>query len=205
MSFGWSVGDIATAITVLYNLIEALDSCSGAAGEYREAVGFLRNLKRTLDPLQTFTAAWKAYPTYGRDIGEQVAHIKQPIESFLATILKYEPSLGEKAAEGRHRHVLRKLQWYIFISKKVLALRKKIESHMRVIDTLLQRLILLVSLPFSLFWLRLQSCFDNCNSYTKKGCRVYYPDATSPKSPYSFRRYTTTRTDSPTSRKPPTS
>jgi uncharacterized Zn finger protein len=71
MSFGWSAGDIAAAITLFLNLVEALDSRHGAAGDYREAVAFLRDLKRTLEPLQTFTA-WNAYPAYGNDIREQV-------------------------------------------------------------------------------------------------------------------------------------
>jgi hypothetical protein len=141
MSFGWSASDIAAAIALIYNLIQALDSCDGAAGEYREAVSFLRDLKRTLDPFQTFTA-WSAYPDYGREVAEQVAHIRKPVENFLQAVLKYEPSLGAKASAGRHRHMLRKVQWHVFMTKKVLALRKKIESHMRVIDTLLQRLAL---------------------------------------------------------------
>jgi hypothetical protein len=145
MSFGWSAGDIASAIKLIYNLVEALDSCDGAAGDYRGAVSFLRDLKRTLDPLQTFTA-WATYPTYGKDIGEQVVHIKEPVEGFLKAVLKYEPSLGNKAAEGHYRHIGRKLQWYLFMSKKVSTLRRKIESHMRVIDTLLQRLTLWVSI-----------------------------------------------------------
>jgi hypothetical protein len=142
MSFGWSAGDIAAAVTIAYNLIQALDSRDGAAGDYREAVTFLKDLKRTLEPLQTFTA-WNAYPAYGNSIKEQVSHIKEPVESFLEAVLKYEPSLGIKPAEGNHhRHVFRKLQWYLTVSNRVLQLRKKIESHMRVIDTLLQRLIL---------------------------------------------------------------
>jgi hypothetical protein len=140
MSFGWSAGDIAAALTLVYNLIQALDSVDGAAGDYRETVSFLRDLKRTLEPLQTFTA-WNKYPEYGQDIGEHVAHIKEPVEIFLTAVLKFEPSLGN-AKDGHHRHVLRKLQWYMIVSRKVLALRKKIESHMRVIDTLMQRLTL---------------------------------------------------------------
>ncbi|CZR67508.1 uncharacterized protein PAC_17407 [Phialocephala subalpina] len=139
MSFGWSAGDIAAALTVAYNLIQALDSVDGSASDYREAVSFLQQLKRTLEPLQTFTA-WSAYPRYGADITEQVGFVKKPIEDFLAQVLKFEPSLGEKATRGHRRHVIRKLQWYLFMSKKVLSLRKKIESHMRVIDTLMQRL-----------------------------------------------------------------
>ncbi|KAI1754891.1 hypothetical protein F4782DRAFT_464263 [Xylaria castorea] len=141
MSFGWSAGDIATAVTVVYNLIQALDSCDGAAGDYRETVSFLQDLKRTLEPLQTFTA-WNAYPAYGQDIGKHVGHIKEPVEQFLAAIRKYEPSLGARAQDGHHRHIVRKLQWHMFVSKKVLSLKKKIESRMRIIDTLMQRLTL---------------------------------------------------------------
>jgi len=68
MSFGWSAGDIAAAITVAYNLIQALDDADGAASNYREAMSFLGDLKRTLEPLHVFTA-WSAYPAYGREIG----------------------------------------------------------------------------------------------------------------------------------------
>jgi hypothetical protein len=141
MSFGWSVGDIAAVVTLAYNLIEALDSCAGAASDYRKDVAFLRDLKQTLDPLQTFTA-WNTYPTYGKQIEEQAAQIKGPIESFLKDVLKFEPSLGAKAKVGHHRYVLRKLEWYVVVSKRVLALRKEIEAHMRVMDTLMQRLTL---------------------------------------------------------------
>ena len=143
MSFGWSVGDIAAAISLAYRIIEALDSWDGAAGDYREAVSFLRALKRTLEPLQTYTA-WTAYPSYGADIEEQVKQIREPVQKFLEAVVKYEPSLGAQAKKGHHRHVFRKLQWHVFVSKKVLALKKSIESHMRVIDTLLQRLTLWV-------------------------------------------------------------
>ena len=152
MSFGWSAGDIATALTVAYNLIQALDKVDGAAGNYREAVSFLQHLKRTLEPLQMFTA-WSAYPDYGAEITEQVGYIKEPVEQFLAKVLKFEPGLGNKARGGSHRHVLRKLQWHIFMSKKVGALEKKIGAHMRVIDSLIQRLTMLVTRPggFALF------------------------------------------------------
>jgi hypothetical protein len=141
MSFGWSAGDIAGAITLLINLVEALDTCDGAAGDYREAVAFLQDLKHTLEPLRAFTA-WNAYPAYGKDIRAQVELIKEPVESFLDSVRKYEPSLGAKATGGHHRHLVRKLQWYLFMSKKVLSLRKKIESNMRIIDSLIQRLTL---------------------------------------------------------------
>jgi hypothetical protein len=144
MSFGWSASDIAKAIKVFYSLIEALDDLHGAANDYREAVAFLGDVNRTLEPLQAFTA-WNAYPEYGQEIGEQVGRIKAPVEKFLAAVLKYEPSLGTKAKRGWDKSVpatLRKLEWHMVMPKKVLKLRREVESHMRILDSLMQRLTL---------------------------------------------------------------
>ena len=144
MSFRWSAGDIATAIAVTYNLIQALDDAHGAAKDYREAVAFLEGLRRDLEPLQTSTD-WNAYPVYGREIGQQVEFIKQPISEFLESVLKYKSSLGIDAQRCWRRRlptVARKLQWHIFMTKKVLSLKAKIESHMRILDSLMHRLTL---------------------------------------------------------------
>jgi hypothetical protein len=51
MSFGWSAGDIAQAITLIVKVAKALDSADGAAGDCREAVSFLQSLRHTLEPL----------------------------------------------------------------------------------------------------------------------------------------------------------
>ena len=65
MSFGWSAGDITVAIKLVHGIYKVLDSCDGAASEYREAVAFLKELTQTLEPLKTF-AAWNAYPAHWR-------------------------------------------------------------------------------------------------------------------------------------------
>jgi hypothetical protein len=141
MSFGWSAGDIAAALTLLFNLVKALDSADGAANNYRESISFLRDLTRTIDGLHTLTAL-KAYPTYGDEITQQVVLIKEPVEKFVTVVRKYEPSLGENAAHGHHRHIWRKLQWHLAKENKVLALKGKIDRHMRIVDTLIHRLTL---------------------------------------------------------------
>jgi hypothetical protein len=141
MSFGWSAGDIAAALTLLCNVIQALDTADGTANNYREAVGFLRDLKRTLEPLQRI-ANLDADSTYGPEIAEQVKHIRGPVEDFLKNSIEYEPALGKKAASGHHRHVWKKLKWFVWQEKKATALKSKIEGHMRIIDTLVQQLIL---------------------------------------------------------------
>jgi hypothetical protein len=143
MSFGWSAGDIAQAVVIIVKIVKALDSADGAAGDYREAVAFLRNLKHTLEPLQTFTV-FNAYPAYRDEIRRHVEIIKGPIESFLATAAKFDHSLGPNAATGHHRHIPRKLQWRFIDSKAVEKLRGQIDCHMRALETLLHRLTLYV-------------------------------------------------------------
>ncbi|KAK2730357.1 hypothetical protein CKAH01_09604 [Colletotrichum kahawae] len=84
MSFGWSAGDIAAAVKLLYDVYHTLDNVDGAAGEYREAVTFLKSLTQILEPLKTLTD-WDAYPAYGDEIKREVFLIKAPIEVFLAS------------------------------------------------------------------------------------------------------------------------
>jgi hypothetical protein len=105
MSFGWSAGDIAAALALVYNIIEALDS-AGSPADYREAVAFLLTLKRILEPLETLSA-FSVYPLHGLDITEEVAYIKAPVEEFLAKVVKYEPNFATKPAKG-HQYRLHK-------------------------------------------------------------------------------------------------
>lgn len=141
MSFGWSAGDIAQAVALIVKVAKALDSADGSAGDYREAVAFLQSLKHTLEPLQTLTALG-AYPAYKDEIRKHVESIRRPIESFLAIATKFDFSLGSNAKTGHHRHITRKLQWRFIESKEVDKLKGLIDGHMKVLDTLLQRLTL---------------------------------------------------------------
>jgi hypothetical protein len=141
MSFGWSAGDIAQTIGLVIKIVKALDNTNGAAADYREAVAFLRRLKHTLEPLQTFSAL-NLYPEYGDDIRQSVKKIKEPIEKFLSIAKKFEPSLSINAKSGFQHNVSRKVQWSFYTSKKVSGLRKEIEDEMVILETLLNRLTL---------------------------------------------------------------
>jgi hypothetical protein len=141
MSFGWSAGDIAQAVSIIVKVVKALDEVDGAGKHYREAVTFLESLKHTLEPLQTFTAL-KTYPSYGDEIRKQVQRIKKPIERFLEIAKKFESSLGSGPKDCRRHNIVAKLRWRFINSKALDILKHDIESHIRVLDTLLQRLTL---------------------------------------------------------------
>jgi hypothetical protein len=139
MSFGWSAEDIASAITLLVEVVETLDSARGAANDYREGILFLNRLIHTLEPLKTLTGI-DTSPTFRDEICREVDAIKTPVEEFLAIVSKYELGLGPTAQKGHYRHMGRKLQWHFIEAKKLEKLERNIGNHMRALDTLLQSL-----------------------------------------------------------------
>jgi hypothetical protein len=159
MAFGWSAGDIFTAIKFIIDVASALDDISGARKEFRQSTTFLRNLDKSRAPLRTFTAL-DARPEYKADIEEKVDAIRRPIETFMTDVegmakklgTNMEPGAGGSSGAGADRggrrfpsfkslrHVGSKLEWHYFTSKKAIALQMEIEGHLRIIDTLMQRL-----------------------------------------------------------------
>ncbi|KAF6809784.1 hypothetical protein CSOJ01_06719 [Colletotrichum sojae] len=145
MSFGWSAGDILAALKALKDVYDLLDDFNGAAGDYREATAFLKSLTQTLEQLATFTH-WDAYPSYGDEIRAEVGFIKVPIQLFLRNVKKYEPSLGNPAKSGRLHGIIPKMKWHFICSKEVVALKKTIDSRLQILNSLIQRLILDVTI-----------------------------------------------------------
>jgi hypothetical protein len=141
MSFGWSVGDIVAAAEFIIKVARALDEVDGAAKEFRDSSAFLKSLNAALRPLEAFTVL-DTRPEYKADIEHEVKAIKAPVEKFISDVKDLEKSLGV-VKEGRFRHLQNipsKLKWHFSTSKKALTLQKEVDMHLRIIDTLMQRL-----------------------------------------------------------------
>jgi hypothetical protein len=144
MSFGWSAGDIAAAVSLLVEVLKSLDNANGAVKDYRNSITFLKNLTQTLKLLRTFAEA-NLEVSYKDEIFDAVEGIKVPVKEYLDLIVKYEDSLGEGVKEGYHRKIGRKLQWSFFESKKAENLQVRIGRQLQLMDTLLQRLTMCVT------------------------------------------------------------
>jgi hypothetical protein len=127
MAFGWSVGDILSAINFIIEIANGLDEVDGAAKQFREASVFLGDLNTTLKPLQTFTVL-DTKPTYKKEIENQVEAIRTPIETFINDddVKALQKSLGVvKTGHFRtFRDVKNKLKWQFSTSEKALNLQK---------------------------------------------------------------------------------
>lgn len=138
MSFVWSAGEIAQAISLIVKVARALDGVDGAASGYREAVAFLTSLRRTLEPLQTLSAL-RIHPSYHNEAQQVISKIKGPIEQFLAITAYFEPALGPNSCPGRQYNVGRKLQWSFVTSKRVIELRRNTEAYIGILNNLLHQ------------------------------------------------------------------
>lgn len=142
MAFGWSAGDILTAINFILDVASALDDISGAGNDYRNTTSFLEDLsEHALAPLLTCPAL-EAYPEYKASINKQVNAIKEPVEKFIGKVKGLEKDLGVPH-KGRVRFFKGwkgKLKWHFFTAKQAETLKGEIEPHIRIIDQLMARL-----------------------------------------------------------------
>lgn len=56
MSFGWSAGDIAFALQILYKVGSALKEAGGASSAYEETTIFLDSLQKMLEHMRIFSS-----------------------------------------------------------------------------------------------------------------------------------------------------
>jgi len=140
MSFKLSSGDIGPLICIAIKVIDALSSSGGATRHYREATAFLHNLKKTLEPLQD-PSLLEAYPSSREQICQQVDKTKLAVEHFLKLAGKFEPDLGGTGAISYHQHIVSKLKWRFIASKALTELMTELSGYMRVLDTLLLKVV----------------------------------------------------------------
>jgi hypothetical protein len=142
MAFGWSAGDILTAINFILDVASALDDISGSGHSYRTTTSFLEDLsEHALAPLLTCPAL-DAYPEYKASINKQVLAIKDPVTKFVNKVKGLEKDLGVPH-KGRARFFKGwkgKLKWHFFTEKEAETLKEEIEPHIRIIDQLMARL-----------------------------------------------------------------
>lgn len=151
MSFGWSVGDIASAIRLLVKIGSALREADGAKAEFQEAAESLAGLEMTLQYLeQQQQAADKQRwgPPQGthtsvlqhsaRDamVRTSIDLVKGPVSSFLDDIEKYEKSLGTRSKAHFSSGARTKMHWALFVSNKVNELQNRIAIPMHTLNTL---------------------------------------------------------------------
>jgi hypothetical protein len=137
MSFGWSAGDIASAIKLVYQIGSALRDSGGAASEFQDSLSFLETLSLTLEHLSALEVVLSDSGFRGH-LREQCDHIRVPLTEFLQNVgQRFGPALGANSTMNSVLAAPRKIQWAKSTSKKVERLQRRIAVPMTAVGLLL--------------------------------------------------------------------
>jgi hypothetical protein len=143
MSFGWSAGDIAFALQILYKVGSALKEAGGASSAYEETTLFLNSLQKTLEHLGIFSST-----TFDAgkidELRNQVAQLRGPVTRFVDDVKKFEPTLAATSKRGKFLGAPRKVQWALQIPTKLKKLQNEVTVPMMTLSLLLGSSILYV-------------------------------------------------------------
>lgn len=135
--FGWSAGDIATAIRLVVKVGKAFKASGGATCRYNDALGFLQSLKVTLDHVGKH-ASRSSSDVYENDIVLQLDRITPHWKAFEAYLLRFEQSLGPTSSRSSLAKAPRTIQYTLKdLSGEVERLKTAVAQPLQVINTLL--------------------------------------------------------------------
>ncbi|KAF5877196.1 putative c2h2 finger domain protein [Botrytis fragariae] len=114
-AFGWSAGDLAAAIGVLWTVCESLRSAGGASDSYQSSLDFLQGLHGTLKRLRDFNAVTLT-PDDLTFIKSQLNLVQKPVDKFTQKIIsRYGSDLGKQPTGRAVRRLIigtgKKIAW----------------------------------------------------------------------------------------------
>jgi hypothetical protein len=145
MSFGWSVGDIVSAIDLLVKFGKALREVDRAKSDFQDATETLTSLEITLSFLKEQyeleekackAAGFSARSARTAVLRTQVELIQKPVSRFLDEAEKYDKKLGVSSSKHVLSGIPRKSKWAFYLAEKVRKLHADIATPLSTIGLL---------------------------------------------------------------------
>ena len=134
--FGFSAGDLATAIGLIVRISKALRDSGTAAAECRDVLQDLQNLQQLLGFVETLRPADGSISHINAVRGMALkCHI--PLLEFAQKIESYAPALGVGSSKGMITRGVKKVQWAILVEEEVAKFRGTIAAKVDTITLLL--------------------------------------------------------------------
>lgn len=132
MSFGWSVGDIFTAVKFLHSVTSALRESGGAAETYRQDSLYLTNISSILEKVASAASCGPLQERLEHCVREITVHIgtmRTRLEKYRSSLLTSKSGIGFLV-----RRSSRKVQYGLVLSGEVQELRDRISEQLQVIQ-----------------------------------------------------------------------
>ncbi|KAF7872014.1 uncharacterized protein EAF02_009119 [Botrytis sinoallii] len=129
-AFGWSVGDLVSAISVVAKVSRALKDVGGAADDYRETVLFLESLNITLTTLHGLYES-NVDPSILSGVQSQLELVQKPIGVFTEKVKRkldsvFNSTKKDKGVRTTLKRTSSQLEWAFWLDKQSQVLNRKI-------------------------------------------------------------------------------
>jgi hypothetical protein len=135
-TFGFSVGDFIAAITLVKDLIDALQDSGGASDHFLSVIRELREVENALKGVRQLKERLGSYPQQAA-IEQAAAQCRYCIDEFLKTITRFQPRLRLGGSGEMLRDGLRKIQWTLCRKRDAQAFLATLHGHRSSITVLL--------------------------------------------------------------------
>jgi hypothetical protein len=127
-SFGWSVGDIVAAISLVNNVIQCINGAHGAREHFQELVSELQGLSRALHEISELTGILGQIPEI-QALKFAACSCRETLQRFYEKIRPFEDSLGTTSTQSKLKSVPRMVRWELLVKKDVPELRTYLVAH----------------------------------------------------------------------------
>ena len=131
MSFGWSAGDLASAVKLINSIVTSLRSTSGAREQFQELETELFGLEHALEHIDSLSRAASPYSS-----SPEIQTLKfvslycvKTLERFHDKIKPFEDSLGAQSNMTKLRAAPRMVRWELLLKKDLPELRQYLMAH----------------------------------------------------------------------------
>lgn len=129
-AFGWSVGDLVSAISVVAKISKALKDVGGAVDDYHETILFLESLNITLNTLHGLYEA-NVDPNVLLGVQSQLELVKKPIDTFSEKVKRkvgavFDGTKKDGGVRAKLKRTSGQLEWAFWLDKQSRALNRKI-------------------------------------------------------------------------------
>lgn len=136
VGFGFSAGDVVAGINLMRNLKKSLKDGAGASAEY---CGIIRDLSTLEEAFQLIQQLHLDEPqsSHLSFFKLAVVRCRNSLDTFLTSILKYQPNLQAGGSSNQWRDKLEKVKWGICKKEDVQRFKADINEHISFITMLL--------------------------------------------------------------------
>lgn len=130
MSFGWSAGDIVSAINLVNRITKSVNNAGGAREHFQELESELLSLSRALNEISALTSEPRQIPEIVA-LKFAACLCEDTLKRFYEKIKLFDSTLGVAAGSrtGKVKAVPRMVRWELLVKKDIPELRSYLVAH----------------------------------------------------------------------------